>query len=485
MLHVAALRDRSGSYYLNDLGGSSGRWAGRGAAGLGLAGLVGAEDLAAVLAGRPRGHSLVSRRGSVSGYDLVFTAPKSVSVLLALGPPDVVGAVSQAHDDAWRAALGYVGRQAAAVRRGSGPGRRVLPVDGLVAAAFTHLDSRAGDPHLHTHVVVANLGHGPDGRWTALDGRGLFAHSAAAGALYGSQLRHDLSVGLGAHWRRTRSGRPEVAGVDPVAVGGFSARSAEIREALAAGRWSSARARRVAWAATRDPKTHGAGSRRAGWAARAERLGLEQVEREQLELAPARGRVVGRSVVDEYRYAAALAARDREPRRRDVVTAWADAVLPGAPVTQVLDCVDAVLGEADLVGGRPAGRPGPEVPGARGAREVPKAPASLGVAELPLDLRRVVPAPHLLAELGPRPADPRRLALWQQGARAVSAYRERWGVTGRSALGDVDDGRLCRFPARRLADHLETRRCIEDTCRRLGRPLLRATEVPERGIGRD
>jgi conjugative relaxase-like TrwC/TraI family protein len=104
----------------------------------------------------------------VAGYDLTFSAPKSVSVLFGLGEPEIREAVRRAHDKAVAAAMGHVERTAVAVRRGHG-GLIVEPAGGLVVGLFRHRTSRVGDPQLHTHAVVANLGKGPDGRWSTLE----------------------------------------------------------------------------------------------------------------------------------------------------------------------------------------------------------------------------------------------------------------------------------------------------------------------------
>ena len=66
-----------------------------------------------------------------------------------------------------------------------------------MAATFRHRASRAGDPQLHTHAVVANMALGPDGRWTALDARPIYAHAMAAGCLYQAVLRARLTAELG------------------------------------------------------------------------------------------------------------------------------------------------------------------------------------------------------------------------------------------------------------------------------------------------
>jgi conjugative relaxase-like TrwC/TraI family protein len=164
-----------------------GSWLGSGSAALGLVGPVEGEALRRVLSGLAPGGGVPLRRGPgvvrVAGFDLTFSAPKSVSVLFGIGDDAIRQAVRAGHDRAVAEALAYLERSAAAVRRGQG-GACVEPADGFVAAAFRHRTSRAGDPQLHTHLLVANLGRGPDGRWSALDGRRIYAHARTASFLY-------------------------------------------------------------------------------------------------------------------------------------------------------------------------------------------------------------------------------------------------------------------------------------------------------------
>jgi conjugative relaxase-like TrwC/TraI family protein len=112
----------------------------------------------------------------VSAFDLTFSAPKSVSVLFAIGEPTLAGALVEAHESAVSAALGYLEREACRVRRGRG-GVRHEAGAGFVAAAYRHRMSRAEDPQLHTHVVAANMARGADGRWTALDATPVYQHA--------------------------------------------------------------------------------------------------------------------------------------------------------------------------------------------------------------------------------------------------------------------------------------------------------------------
>ena len=211
-------------YYLADLahelplpiGAREGRaeWCGRAADGLGLSGALDPEQFRAVLDGRhlATAHRLGSSRTTVAGYDLTFSAPKSASVLFALGGRDVAHQVLAAHHDAVAGAVAYVERHGLSARRGWGEARAIVRTTGVVAGSFTHGVNRNGDPHLHSHVVVANIVHGEDGRWSACDQRGLWAHRQATGATYESHLRAGLSASLGVRWsdgpgRRSRGAR--------------------------------------------------------------------------------------------------------------------------------------------------------------------------------------------------------------------------------------------------------------------------------------
>ncbi len=129
-----------------------------------------------------------------------------MSLLFALGGPEVSNHVRNSADAAVKAALQVFEDAACRVRRGNG-GLTVLDGDGSVAAGFRHRTSWAGDPHLRTHVVIANLAHtATDHRWTALDARPLYAWSAPAGYLYEAHLRWELTQRLGVDWGPVRNG---------------------------------------------------------------------------------------------------------------------------------------------------------------------------------------------------------------------------------------------------------------------------------------
>ncbi|MGY1782234.1 MobF family relaxase [Geodermatophilus sp. SYSU D01036] len=132
---------------------------------------------------------------AVAGYDLTFSPVKSVSALWALAPREVAKRIEAAHAAAVADTLAWLERHAVFTRLGAG-GVRQVETRGLIAAVFTHRDSRAGDPDLHTHVAVSNKVKTADGRWRALDGRVLYKANVAASEHYNTRLEAHLVAGL-------------------------------------------------------------------------------------------------------------------------------------------------------------------------------------------------------------------------------------------------------------------------------------------------
>ena len=230
MLGIHGVGRDKADYYLSDLAGElpvagPGLWAGTAAVGLGLAGSGRTRRLPAPAPGPApgTGMGLGSGRVSVAAFDLTFSAPKSASVLFALGGPHVADAVVAAHRHAVAGSLSYLEQHGITALRRAGAERAVLATSGAVAAEFTHGVSRNGDPHLHSHVVLANLVHAVDGQWTACDRRGIDAHRVAASAVYEAHLRAGLSATLGVRWRAGDLSRPgDVDGVGPELLAAFS-----------------------------------------------------------------------------------------------------------------------------------------------------------------------------------------------------------------------------------------------------------------------
>src|SRR5450755_169128 len=199
----------------------------------------------------------MTERSKVAAIDLTFSAPKSVSVLFAVAGGGISQALDDAHERAVAAAVGYLEREACFTRRGHAGADRVRG-EGFVAAAYRHRLSRAGDPQLHTHVVVANLTRA-DGRFTALDARGLFDHKSAAGAVYRAVLRAEVRERLPwVAWSRTSRGLFEIDGVPAGVLRHFSQRRVEIEqraaELVGAVRSLSQEAMQTIALATRRPK---------------------------------------------------------------------------------------------------------------------------------------------------------------------------------------------------------------------------------------
>jgi len=169
---------------------------------------------------------------AVAGYDLTFTPVKSVSALWAVAPRDVAQVIERAHQAAVEQCLSWLEDNAAYTRLGRG-GARQVDVRGLIAAAFTHRDSRAGDPNLHTHVAVSNkvqaVGGEAAGRWLALDGRPLHKLTVAASERYNTRLEALLRDRLGVEFteRASEQGKRavrEIVGVDERLLTTWSAR---------------------------------------------------------------------------------------------------------------------------------------------------------------------------------------------------------------------------------------------------------------------
>lgn len=250
-----------------------GRWLGAGAAHLGLSGGLVRGELSRLVSDRhPRTGELLGARTrmkatrrqgpgersvsvvGVSGWDLTFSAPKSVSVLYAIGEPDVCDAVREAHDAAVSETLGFVERRAAFTRRGAG-GVDIVPGDGFIAAAFRHVTSRAGDPQLHSHVVVSNL-IGAAGRYTRLDARPLLKTLKTGGFVYQAALRAQLTQRLGVRWGPAVNGHADIEGIPDAVLDAFSTRAQEIRELMQERGQSSASAAQAAALSSRKAKDY-------------------------------------------------------------------------------------------------------------------------------------------------------------------------------------------------------------------------------------
>jgi conjugative relaxase-like TrwC/TraI family protein len=249
--------------YLSGHGESPGRWYGAGASSLGLDGEASPAAFQAIFEGRhPTTGELLGRphgRNAVPAFDVVLRPTKSVSILYGLGDPATGRAVLAAHHAGLAEAVAYLDEHVGA-RRGHG-GHEHVSGQGLLAVGFDHRTSREGDPLLHTHLVVANRVQGPDGRWTALDGRDLYRHRLAADAIYRATYQRELVRTLGVEWTAADThGNRELAGMPKELVRSFSKRTgqidAELDRLVADGRERTPRLVKWTVHATRKPKQH-------------------------------------------------------------------------------------------------------------------------------------------------------------------------------------------------------------------------------------
>ncbi|HWA67782.1 MAG TPA: MobF family relaxase, partial [Mycobacteriales bacterium] len=195
-----------------------------------------------------------------AGLDVTVSAPKSVSVLYGLSDPDTASQVRDAHNMAVGEVVAYLQRHAATAARGHhGDGRTVprITTDGLIVAAFDHRSSRAGDPQLHTHLVIPNLVRGSDGRWSAMDTAAIYRHARTASSIYHAVLRGELTRRLGVGWTPVQQGIAEIEAMPPGALAVFAKRSAQIKQAMANRGTTGAKAAQTACLDTRPAKRRG------------------------------------------------------------------------------------------------------------------------------------------------------------------------------------------------------------------------------------
>ena len=314
---------------------------------------VDAANLTTLLAGvdPTSGEALDPRHGrvTVAAFDCTFAAPKSVSVLHALGGPETVEQVRASHERAVAGALGYLERHAATVRRSGTP----VASPGFAAASFLHRTSRAEDPHLHTHLVIANLAPDADGRWSAIDARPLFVHAAAA--------RRALAPGCGTRSRGgCRSTGRRVPRASPTSSAfrrrrcGGSPAGARRSPPSSPGRGGPGLTRpRLAANRTRAPKDLGGDypTLVAAWRERAFSFGVSRTAVSRLDKGAVRGATAGadRDQEVEARVGIAADSLGRAFDRRELIRATCSRLVDGAPAGRVEAAVDAHLGSGEIV----------------------------------------------------------------------------------------------------------------------------------------
>jgi len=353
--------------YYTGSGEAPGYWTGASAERLGLHGRVAQRDLVRVLAAvDPRNGAQLTgcgrgRKRTIPGFDATFSAPKSVALLWALSDVETSRVVRRAHDRAVAQALGYLERNATLVRRRG----QQIRAEGAVAAAFRHRTSRAGDPLLHTHVVIANQGYtADDDTWRTLDARVLRHHMLTGGYIYQAVLRHDLTRDLGVRWSPVTKGYADLAGVPRRVIEAFSTRSREKNELLKHLGVDGAKAAQKAVLATRRAKVKpprsavlpapgsrdyqvNPGALQQRWRAQAVELGWGDEQLRALQASTAHQPAHLASVTAlaaQLADSGGLTANRSAFTRQDVVRGWAQALSGGATSADQLEALaDAFL----------------------------------------------------------------------------------------------------------------------------------------------
>lgn len=173
---------------------------------------------------------------AVAGFDLVFTPPKSVSIAWGLGDEQLRRGIESAHERAIQDVIRHLEKNVVMTRRGRNGVRQIETSSGVIGTKFRHWDSRAGDPNLHDHVVIANRVQGVDGQWSSIDGRMIYAYGVEASELYNSLVQQYVTelTGLQFEARSLNGKQPvhEIVGIDDEMVRAFSSRRGEISAAL-------------------------------------------------------------------------------------------------------------------------------------------------------------------------------------------------------------------------------------------------------------
>lgn len=368
---IAAVAEGGEDYYVKP-GEAPGEWVGELAAQLALTGQVDPESYAAILEGAdPRtGRQLLERPDTryrqrpdgtekriepVLGYDIRFSAPKSVSIVYALGDEATRERVVAIVNEAVGQGLAHLEHEACFVQRGK-EGKEIERGQGFVGMAFRHRMSRAGDPALHVHVVVSNLTRAArDGKWLSIAsprGRNpLWFHAKSAGVVFQAALRAGFVREFGVDFEAVKNGYADLAGFERDVIDALSTRSKEIAEWLERHGADSPEAAQIAAYRTREKKDYGVDEddRRAEWIATAEPFGVtpESVDELIAGGSPRSPRQVSEAELD--RALAHLEATKSHFDRRSLLWALCDQLPEGADLAELVAAVDAVLASDRIV----------------------------------------------------------------------------------------------------------------------------------------
>lgn len=272
-IHLQKDGEAKEDYYAKE---GVGQWHGTGAEKFGLSGEVGAGDFAKLSAGfdPTTGEKLVQNAGEadrVAGFDLTFSAPKSVSIAWAVADEKTSAAIEAAHDKAVKSALDLIQEKAAFSRTGKGGEEQVKA--NLATAVFRHGTSRELDPQIHSHAFVMNVAQREDGSTGTVDARHFYEWQKAAGATYRAEFAVELQK---AGYVVERDGDAfRIANITTEQEKEFSTRRQQIEAALEKSGQSGAKAAEIAALSTRKSKEiREPDELKKEWGERADEVGL-------------------------------------------------------------------------------------------------------------------------------------------------------------------------------------------------------------------
>ena len=172
---------------------------------------------------------------AIAGFDLVFTPSKSVSIAWGLGDKQLRKDIEAAHEHAIQDVVRHLENNVIMTRRGHNGIRQIDTKNGIIGTKFRHYDSRAGDPNLHDHVVIANRVEGEDDKWSSIDGRTLYQYGVECSELYNSRVQQCVTEKTGLQFEpRMQNGKPihEIVGISDEMVRAFSSRRGDISAEL-------------------------------------------------------------------------------------------------------------------------------------------------------------------------------------------------------------------------------------------------------------
>lgn len=205
----------------------SSAWLGQGAKELELEGFVEHKDLEAVMAGVLPDGTVLDHANRVVGWDLTFSAPKSISVMALVGGDD---RLMDAHFEALKDATKFAENEFAVTRKTEGGVTNIEKTMNYLISAFTHTTSRALDPALHTHTLFMNATKNNDGEWRAIESNPLYDNRMLLGLVYQTSLsRRAFELGYDLV-RDDKTGQFDLIEVPRTVIDEFSQRRNDIKK---------------------------------------------------------------------------------------------------------------------------------------------------------------------------------------------------------------------------------------------------------------